>query len=362
MKRGYDKMDFIDQVKQFSKRVEKLKSSIQTEEATKTSLIMPFFQLLGYDVFNPEEFVPEFTADVGIKKGEKIDYAIYMQGIPTILIEAKWCGDSLNKHSSQLFRYFGTTKSKFGILTNGIVYLFYTDLEELNKMDLKPFFEFDLLDIRENKVAELKKFHKDSFNAEIISSTASELKYINEAKILFTKLQKSPDDAFIKYVLSNIYEGIKTQSIIDRFSDIIKKAFNEFINEFMNDRIISALKTNEDSKTVEQLITQIPEEIQKVSKIITTEQEMETFYIIKTLLRQYVPHNKITYKDTESYFSILFDNNARKWICRIIIGLNKIILILPDESKKEVKYILTSIDEIYNYSDKLQEIVSRHIN
>ena len=355
-------MDFIDQVKQFSKRVEKLKSSIQTEEATKTSLIMPFFQLLGYDVFNPEEFVPEFTADVGIKKGEKVDYAIYMQGVPVMLIEAKWCGDSLNKHSSQLFRYFGTTKSKFGILTNGVVYFFYTDLEETNKMDLKPFFEFDLLDIKENKVAELKKFHKDSFNAEIISSTASELKYINEAKILFAKLQKSPDDAFIKYVLNNIYEGSKTQSVIDRFNDIIKKAFNEFINEFMNDKITSALKINEESKTDEQLITQIPEIIQKVSKVITTEQEMEMFYIIKTLLRQCVPHNKITYKDTESYFAILFDNNIRKWICRIIVSPNKITLILPDENKNEVKYALTAVDEIYSYSDKLQEIVSRHIN
>lgn len=360
MKRGYDKMDFIDQVKQFSKRVEKLKSSIQTEEATKTSLIMPFFQLLGYDVFNPEEFVPEFTADVGIKKGEKVDYAIYMQGVPVILVEAKWCGDSLNKHSSQLFRYFGTTKSKFGILTNGIVYCFYTDLEELNKMDLKPFFEFDLLDIRENKVAELKKFHKDSFDAEIISSTASELKYINEAKILFTNLQKSPDDAFIKYVLSNIYEGLKTQSVIDRFNDIIKKAFNEFINEFMNDKITSALKTNEESKTDEQLAL-IPEVMPKISKIETTEQEMETFYIVKTLLRQFVPYDKITYKDTESYFSILFDNNMRKWICRIKIGSNKITLILPEENKIEVKYTLATIDEIYNYSDRLQEIVSRYI-
>ena len=64
-------MDFIDQLKQFSKRVDSLKGSISTEEATKTAVIMPFFAMLGYDVFNPQEFVPEFTADVGIKKGEK---------------------------------------------------------------------------------------------------------------------------------------------------------------------------------------------------------------------------------------------------------------------------------------------------
>lgn len=68
-----DKDEFISQVKNISKRVEQLRDTLETEEATKTSLIMPFFQALGYDVFNPLEFVPEYTADVGIKKGEKVD-------------------------------------------------------------------------------------------------------------------------------------------------------------------------------------------------------------------------------------------------------------------------------------------------
>ena len=126
-------MDFIDKLKQFSKRVESLKDNIQTEEATKTSLIMPFFSLLGYDVFNPDEFIPEFTADVGIKKGEKVDYAILQDGKPVILIEAKWIGEKLEKHDSQLFRYFATCKAKFAILTNGQYYRFYTDLEEPNR-------------------------------------------------------------------------------------------------------------------------------------------------------------------------------------------------------------------------------------
>lgn len=136
--------DFVDQVKNLAKRVKKLKDSILTEEATKTSVIMPFFQSLGYDVFNPEEFVPEFTADVGIKKGEKVDYAILQNGHPIILIEAKSIQERLEKHDSQLFRYFGTTTAKFAILTNGIVYRFYTDLDEQNKMDKVPFFEFNI--------------------------------------------------------------------------------------------------------------------------------------------------------------------------------------------------------------------------
>ncbi len=153
-------MDFLDALKQFSARVGMLKDGIETEEATKMSLIVPFFQLLGYDVFNPTEFCPEYTADVGIKKGEKVDYAIILDKSPAILIECKWSGQCLDKHSSQLFRYFGTTKAKFGILTNGITYQFFTDLDEPNKMDLTPFLEFNILEFTENVANEEKNFTK----------------------------------------------------------------------------------------------------------------------------------------------------------------------------------------------------------
>ena len=102
-----------EQLKNLGKRVHTLKDNINTEEATKTSLILPFFQILGYDIFNPLEFIPEFTADFGIKKGEKVDYAIKISDAPVILIEAKSISEKLTKHDSQLFRYFGTTTSKF---------------------------------------------------------------------------------------------------------------------------------------------------------------------------------------------------------------------------------------------------------
>lgn len=133
---------FKEDLKFLSNRVSTLKESIGTEEATKTSLIMPFFQLLGYDVFNPTEFVPEFTADVGIKKGEKVDYAIILDSIPVMLVEAKSIKEKLTKHDSQLFRYFGTTTSRFGILTNGEEYKFFTDLDEPNKNGFDSFFNY----------------------------------------------------------------------------------------------------------------------------------------------------------------------------------------------------------------------------
>ena len=169
-------MDFNEKIKDFISRIEIIKDTLATEEATKTALIMPFFQLLDYDVFNPTEFIPEFTADIGVKKGEKVDYAIIRNGKPIIIIEAKSVTDKLKKHDTQLMRYFSVTDAKFAILTNGINYKFFTDLEQPNMMDEKPFLEVNLLDIDDNEILQLKKFAKNTFNIETISSTASNLK------------------------------------------------------------------------------------------------------------------------------------------------------------------------------------------
>ena len=204
-------MEFNEQIKQFSERVAMLKDTISTEEATKMSLVVPMFQILGYDVFNPLEFCPEYTADVGIKKGEKVDYAILEEGQPNILIECKSCSEQIDKHSSQLFRYFGTTPAKFGILTNGIIYRFYTDLEESNKMDLVPFLEINMLSIKDSSISELKKFCKDNFDKDKIFSTAEELKYSSLIKNILSSEFENPSEEFVRFILSGIYEWQKTR-------------------------------------------------------------------------------------------------------------------------------------------------------
>mgnify|MGYP000888212011 CR=1 FL=1 len=149
---------FTEQIKLLSERTVKLKDTLNTEEATKTALVMPFFQLLGYDVFNPLEFSPEFIADVGIKKGEKVDYAILIDDVPRILAECKDCNNTLENCDKQLTRYFNVTPAKIGVLTNGIVYKFYTDLEKPNMMDEKPFLEINLLKIKDYQINELKAY------------------------------------------------------------------------------------------------------------------------------------------------------------------------------------------------------------
>jgi len=353
-------MDFIDQVKQFSQRVESLKNTISTEEATKTSIIMPFFSLLGYDVFNPQEFIPEFTADVGIKKGEKVDYAILQDGQPIILIEAKWVGAHLEKHDSQLFRYFGTTKAKFAILTNGAHFKFFTDLEEKNKMDEKPFFEFNMLDIKENQIPELKKFHKSVFNLSDVLSTAEELKYVNEFKLRMGSELQSPSDEYIKLFLSSVYSGQKTQSVIERFRPVLKKSLNNFISEMMSDKIKTALETEHTPIVESAPEKEMPAEKDE-PKIMTTRDELEAYFIIKNMLRDLAPVSDITYKDTESYMNVLYKNNVRKWVCRVVLTPVQSTLIIPDENKKEQKFTLETIYDIEKYNDKLHEVLTRYL-
>ena len=201
-------MDFKDSIKQIVERIEKLKDNLHTEEATKNALIMPFLTALGYDVFNPLEVLPEMTCDISGKKGEKIDYAILKEGEPIMLIECKHWQQDLSLHDNQLLRYFTVSKAKFGILTNGIIYRFYTDLETPNKMDEKPFLEVNLLDLKDNQIEDLKKFHKSYFDLDSILSSASELKYMGELKSVISREFTSPSPDFVKYLGKQVYESL----------------------------------------------------------------------------------------------------------------------------------------------------------
>lgn len=350
-------MEFSNKLKEFSQRIEKMKDGIQTEEATKTSLVMPFFNLLGYDVFNPMEFCPEYTADVGIKKGEKVDYAILDQGEPLILIECKSCTDSLGKHSSQLFRYFGTSKARFGILTNGIVYKFFTDLEESNKMDLSPFLEVNLLSLKDTQINEIKKFCKENFDSDKVFSTASELKYSGLIKDYLSKQLDNPSEDFVKHILYYVYEGQRTQKVVEKYQPLVKKAFTSFINEIVNQKITSALTPEEaeDEPDIKE------EASQSESKIITTDEEIEAFYIIRGLLAEVIPVEDIVHRDTESYFGILYKDNNRKPICRINLDTKNKQILIPDKGKKFERIYIESLNDLYKYKKQLTDVIKRYL-
>lgn len=352
-------MDFIDQIKQFSQRIESLKDSIQTEEATKTSMIMPFFAMLGYDVFNPQEFVPEFTADVGIKKGEKVDYAILLEGKPCILIEAKSVNENLEKHDSQLFRYFGTTEAKFAILTNGIQYKFYTDLEQPNKMDVKPFLDINILDIKENQVAELKKFSKSTFDVDKIFDTASNLKYSTQFKAIFAEELQNPSDNFVSLFVSAVYDGKKTQSVLEKFRPILKSSLNQYITENMNQKIQTALNAQEEKS--EEIEETEKEETKPEHKIVTTQEELEAYFIIKNLLKESANINDITFKDNERYMAILYKNKTTKWICRLYFNTSTKYIAIPDINKKESRIAINNVYEIEKYKQELLDVLARYL-
>lgn len=342
-------MDFNNKVYEFGNRIKSIKDSIATEEATKTSIILPFFALLGYDVFNPKEFVPEYVADVGIKKGEKVDYAIILDGLPEILIEAKSINKNLERHDSQLFRYFATTKSKFAILTNGIKYRVYTDLDELNKMDREPFYEFNLFNMTDEDIAELRNFSKESFDKEKLFENASVLKFNALFKETLAANVLNPSDDFVRLFLKDHYQGVKTQNVIDKFRPVLKKTFFDYIDETVKERLTSLV--NDSGYSV------VPE---KKDFLAPSTVELTALEIIKTMLNDTVNMCDITYKQTESYFGILYKNNTRKWIARLIIK-DVITLVIPDENKNELRFKLSDLDDLKNFKPHLTDILNRYI-
>jgi len=353
-------MDFKDQIKLLGERIGKLKDQVNTEEATKNAFIMPFIKELGYDVFNPFEVTPELVADVGIKQGEKIDYAIMQNGEPIILIECKHHAAPLNvNNASQLFRYFHTTKAKFSILTNGIEYKFYTDLVETNKMDEKPFFAFNITDMKDNQIEELKKFHKAYYDFENIVTTASDLKYTFELKKLIDSEFNNPSPEFVKLFAKQVYPSIINARILEQFTNLTKKSLQQYISDLITERLKSAL-SKEDAVSKENDSIIIESEKVDPSTPVTTEEELEGFMIVKTILRQKIPVSRIAYRDAQSYFAILLDDNNRKTICRLYFNSSKKYIAILDDQKKEIKNEINSLDDIFNFSELLIKSVEAY--
>lgn len=360
-------MDFLDRIQTLAAKVPKQLEHVQTEEATKSALIMPFINALGYNVFDPTEVVPEYTADVGTKKGEKVDYAILKDGKPIILFECKWCGADLsNTHASQLYRYFSVTEARIAILTNGVTYRFYSDLEEPNKMDKKPFLVFDMLNVQENLVRELKKLAKESFDLDEMVSSASDLKYTREIKRILDAQLTAPTDDFVRYFGSQVYSGRMTQNVKEQFAEIVRKALNQFLNEKINARLQQAVLVTGETATeteVEQQAEEVQEEtpLSREDRITTTEEELEAFYIVKSILRNTVDLNRIAHRDTISYFGILLDDNNRQPICKLHLNSDKIkYLTVCDKNNKGEKIEIASLDDIYQHSSRLTAAVQRH--
>lgn len=231
-------MEFSQRVKDLAARSKHASQHAMTEEATKTAVVLPFIQALGYDAFNLEEVVPEFVADVGIKKGEKIDFAVKIGGKTAILIEVKPISMSLGTAQySQLFRYFSTVEARLAILINGREVWFFSDIDEKNRMDKKPFFIFDLQNFDDRQVAELARFQKSNFDIDSILEAASNLKYVKAAAAEFSKQLASPDDEFVRFIGRQIYDGTMTKAAVEMLRPAIQSALDEVIRNRIQERL-----------------------------------------------------------------------------------------------------------------------------
>ena len=357
-------MDFVDDVRMRSGRFRERLAYLETEEATKTALVLPFLEMMGYSIFDPTEVVPEFTADVGTKKGEKVDYALMQAGKPIVVIEVKKYGSNLSQvEMSQLLRYFTVTDAHFGVLTDGIVYRFFSDLDQPNVMDPTPFFQFNMLDFTDNEVEELKRFTKSAFDLEETLEAAATLKYTKGIKQVLARQLNNPDDEFTRLLARQVYSKLLTKPVMERFTEVVKQAFREFINDRINATLKTALARE---TTEEEPEPELEEEMQQPVVdsvgIVTTAEELAGFEIVKDILKGTVDLERVFLRDTKSYCGILLDNNNRKSLCRLRFNRESAKRLgIFDEERREHTHNIDSLDEIRDYADQIRATANRLI-
>lgn len=343
-----------DKIADVAKRLEMVRSRTDLgEEATKTSIVLPFLSALGYDVFNPNEVHPEFIADVGVKKGEKVDYAVFLEDKVEIIVEAKPFTTSLqDAQYSQLYRYFGVTEARIALLTNGAEFWFFTDIDAPNKMDERPFFKFSLAAYDEGDLRELEKFAKTQFSIDQVRSTAASLKYTRLATQYLSEQMADPEDEFVRLVGKSFYDGNLTAKVVERLKPNVKRAFDDLIRSRVRSRLEVAL--GNDEPEVEET-----ESVEEASGdgIVTTEDELQAFYIIRAIAAEIVDPSRIAIRDQKSYCGILFDDNNRKPIARLFFdGRTKYVEIF-DESKDRNRIEINKIEDLYSASKSIKNII-----
>lgn len=360
-------MDLIDRLRELVLRIPNQLPHLGTEEATKTALVMPFISALGYNVFDPTEVVPEYNADVGTKKGEKVDYAVIRDGTPIMLFECKSAQSDLSQtHASQLYRYFSVTPARFGILTNGVVYKFYSDLDDPNKMDSRPFLEFNLLALDEGVAENLKRFAKQSFDLDEIISTAGELKYLRGIQRLLGEEWQNPSGGFVRLFASRVYSGNITQAVKEQFTALVKRAFHEFVSGRVNERLKSALERSETREgsggdgAGDAPIEHEEDEGTEDRGLVTTDEEMDGFHVVRAIVAEVVDPMRVFVRDTKRYCGIILDDTNRKPICRLWFDSGQKYIGLFDAEKNETRHEIDGPYDLYRFAVALKETVRRY--
>ena len=354
-------MDVYEQLSNLANSLPDLEGQLATEEATKHALVLPFITALGYNVFNPKHVVPEYVADVAGLKGEKVDYALMRDGVPAVLIECKQADvDLASKHLAQLSRYFTSTEAKIGVLTNGVVYQFFTDLAEPNKMDETPFMTLNLRELDEEGVKELHRLRYGALDLDGMVDAALELSYLNGMRTALERQLTAPDDELVKWLAREVYNGKLTKKIQAEFAERARKAFRSLINERVNEIIRRAAEFDQsDDAVVEPEADEVEEddvETPEGEGIVTTVEEIEGWDIIKIILEGTVDPDRVYMKDAKSYCAIILDNNSHRPLCRFRFGKLKKVITLFDAEKNKTNHTIESLDGIYLHSEQIRAI------
>ena len=312
-------MNIRDKRKELSKRLDKwdfdkaIKHSLE-ETSTRDFLINPFFEeILGYS--RMDHFIPEFTADMGNNRRKKVDMAInFGKKHPSILVECKKATKPLNNDNlRQLYDYCRDTGSvSIGILTNGIIYQFYSK-EAIQVSYHKPFFTFDLLNYSDSDLEFLSLFFIRGMELKLIEEEAEALYFRDRFEdSLFNVLNANSDD----------------------FSTLIFRDMNP-PKTTLKPTIVKRIKESINSITLNNAIDKIIEiEIHKSnSGIITTDEENNFFNIVKTILSMSSQPmdkemHKVIPKDFPNKFSVMANNKA---ICSLIVHKTKTVVNIKND-------------------------------
>ncbi len=234
-------MELISNIQDIVTRIPKQRDHIRNQQATKTAFVLPFFNALGYDIFNPLEVIPDFTVNRSEQPREKMDYALSKDEKIIALVECRWCGDDLEHDSPrQLHQLYSLVPDvRLGILTNGISYQFFTDIDDNNQMDWSPFFEFNLLNFGEKHFDQLKMFQKDSFDVNLVLSHAGKLKYESTVKKSLAHrtvdVEEKSDHNVVSPDFHTSSDSIETQEIRDEFiPDVPESLINKKIKYYIS--------------------------------------------------------------------------------------------------------------------------------
>ena len=343
-------MELAARLKELQQKALEHREVLLTEEAAKTALVMPFIQTLGYDVFNPGEVIPEFCADVGTKKGEKVDYAICKDGKVTILVECKPASVELGiNHAGQLFRYFSVTEARLAILTNGVIYQFYSDVERPNRMDDKPFFTFSMAALKAGDVKTIEAFSKGTFDIDRIVKEAGNLKLQSLIRKELEREFAEPSPEFVGMLAKRVHDGRVTSAVKDNFGKLVVGSIAALIRDLVNDRLSSALNA---SSPKEDSQAEGGAEVDDIG-ISTTAEEISGFHIVQAIASRHVDPRRIIMRDAKSYCAILLDDNNRRTLARLHFNGITTKYLGTFKAKEEERHLLGDLTDIYKFEKQI---------